>query len=395
MSINNKNLLIAPKIKIGYQERRDTFTGKLAYIIYYDERGKIRKEKSWESWRDKKLPIDEFTNEPMEGFTINKDIKRYSGDWFSSTRTMVRIHDPRGFEFEVTTENLIAILMHTDCLRRGLIGQFVYAWSGTELVLLPTSSEEYKNGTKYTEGLNKKVKAKELVPGVVYRTKRDGNVTYLGRFNYYSYKGIWDPEGPRTEKKSMIFMNETTRIFEPKDSVSFLSEAVSDTPVANYAELVEKYNTFLFAHKIASYELEKVEFKDEMTNIDSYNQRLCRAEYFMKISEDIIYNTQFQCQMQGEHVPVANDKPKYVCKFKGFEKYGSGYTRLNVKTGEFTEHPEEKNSYYSSWRRNTPLYQTDYIKSLDLYNLVLVLDTGERIACYKFDDISRLSTKIT
>jgi hypothetical protein len=151
------NVFVAPKIKIGFQNRTDTFIGKLAYVIYYDEKGKLRKEKSWQSWRDKSIEPQDFDNVPTDGFTINKDIKRYSGEWFSSTRTMIRVHDPRGFEFEITTENLIGILMHTDCLRRGLIGSFVYAWVGPELVLLPTNSEEYKNAVKYTIGLSKRL----------------------------------------------------------------------------------------------------------------------------------------------------------------------------------------------------------------------------------------------
>lgn len=125
------NVFIAPKIKVGFQKRSDTFTGKLAYVIYYDEKGKLRKEKSWESWRDKKIAPQEFENTPIDGFTLNKDVQR-SREWFGSGRNMIRIHDPRGFEFEVTCENLIEILMHTDCLRRGLIGQFVYAWFGAD-----------------------------------------------------------------------------------------------------------------------------------------------------------------------------------------------------------------------------------------------------------------------
>jgi hypothetical protein len=184
---NMTNVFIAPKIKVGFQKRTDTFTGQLAYIIYFDDKGKLRKEKSWESWRDKKIDPQEFDNTPMDGFTLNKDVKRYSGDWFSSHRTMIRVHDPRGFEFEVTTENLIGTLMHTDCLRRGLIGQFVYAWVGSELVLLPTNSEEYQQATKFTAGLSKKVKAKEMVPGLSYKTKREGDVIFMGKLNWFEY----------------------------------------------------------------------------------------------------------------------------------------------------------------------------------------------------------------
>src|SRR5512137_226613 len=158
------NIFVAPKIKVGFQKRSDTYTGQLAYIIYFDEKGKLRKEKSWDGWRDHKIAPQEFDNTPMDGFTLNKDVQR-SREWFGSGRNMIRIHDPRGFEFEVTCENLIEILMHTDCLRRGLVGQFVYAWVGPELVLLPTNSEEYQAAAKYTAGLGKKVSAKTLVPG--------------------------------------------------------------------------------------------------------------------------------------------------------------------------------------------------------------------------------------
>jgi hypothetical protein len=34
---------------------RGTYTGKLAYVIYFDNKGVLRKKKSWEGWRDKKI----------------------------------------------------------------------------------------------------------------------------------------------------------------------------------------------------------------------------------------------------------------------------------------------------------------------------------------------------
>src|SRR3569832_858419 len=109
-----EHVFVAPKIKVGFQKRDDTFTGQLAYIIYYDQKGKIHKEKSWNSWRSKAIAPQEFDNTPMEGFTLNKDVKHGGWDWYSKTRTMIRVHDPRGFEFEVSTQNLKTKKMHTD-----------------------------------------------------------------------------------------------------------------------------------------------------------------------------------------------------------------------------------------------------------------------------------------
>ncbi len=90
-------LYIPDTVKVGYQNRTDTYSGKLAYIVYIDNKGKLRKEKSWEGWRSKKIKPDDFKNEPTEGFVLNKDIggvnSGYSS-WYSHDRIeKVRVYD--------------------------------------------------------------------------------------------------------------------------------------------------------------------------------------------------------------------------------------------------------------------------------------------------------------
>ena len=70
----NSSIFVPKTINVGYQNRSGTYTGKLAYVIYYDEKGKLRKEASWNSWRDDKIPNDEFDNIPTEGFVLNKKL---------------------------------------------------------------------------------------------------------------------------------------------------------------------------------------------------------------------------------------------------------------------------------------------------------------------------------
>src|SRR5574343_653436 len=134
------NLYIPKKLKIGFQNRQDTFTGKLAYIIYYDNEGVLRKEKSWNNWIDKKIEVLEIDNTPISGFVINKDIRRSTYYW-GSGRTIIRVHDPRNFEFEITPDNLIGILSHSDVTKCDIQEACIFAWSGTELVLLPVNSQ--------------------------------------------------------------------------------------------------------------------------------------------------------------------------------------------------------------------------------------------------------------
>ena len=147
------NIFIPKKINVGYQKRTDTYTGKLAYIIYYDEKGNLRKELSWNEWRDKSISNDEFDNIPMEGFVINKHAGgvEHSYGW-NARISYCRIYDPRGFEFEITIENLLYILENCSCIKgKGLEGKFIYGWDGKNLVLMPINAPDYKEIMNYNK----------------------------------------------------------------------------------------------------------------------------------------------------------------------------------------------------------------------------------------------------
>ena len=49
------NIFIPKRLKVGFNERSDTYSKKLAYVIYWDDKGKLRKQDSWEHWRDKDI----------------------------------------------------------------------------------------------------------------------------------------------------------------------------------------------------------------------------------------------------------------------------------------------------------------------------------------------------
>src|SRR5581483_10905297 len=123
-------IFLPKRINVGYQKRTDTFTGKLAYVIYFDGKGKLRKETSWNSWRNKAIPNEEFDNVPTEGFVLNKKVGGNKYNW-NPRQTYSRIYDPRGFEFEITIPNLLYILENTNCIKgKGIEGKLVYGWEG-------------------------------------------------------------------------------------------------------------------------------------------------------------------------------------------------------------------------------------------------------------------------
>jgi len=191
----NNSIFLPRRIRVGFQKREDTYTKKLAYVIYYDEKGKLRKEASWESWRSKEIKPVEYDNEPTEGFVLNKKVGGYAGDWGDFRQAYVRVYDPRGFEFEITIPNLLYILEHTSSIKgKGLEDQFVYGWDGTDLVLLPTCSPDYAALTALNikRFENETVKAKDLKIGATYLTKQNKRCIYMGKFDYYSYGYFFD-----------------------------------------------------------------------------------------------------------------------------------------------------------------------------------------------------------
>lgn len=219
------SLFIPQKIRVGFQHREGTYTEKLAYVIYYDSKGKLRKEKSWQTWRDDKIEPFDLENKPQDGFVLNKGIRRYNWGHFGSNRSMIRVYDCRGIEFEITPENLIGLLMETNCSKRGLEGEFVYAWSGTDLVLLPCSSEEYADAVKNTERQGKTISARDLKPGCSYTTKKGEEVIYMGRFPWFRWN-LWDKKTRISQKKHVFAYPAKPKygeLFFPKSDVSFLS----------------------------------------------------------------------------------------------------------------------------------------------------------------------------
>lgn len=192
------NIFIPKKIKVGFQTRNDTYTKKLAYVIYYDQTNKLRKETSWEGWRDKNIDPEDYDNEPTSGFVLNKKVGGVEESYYDVRKTYVRVFDPRGFEFEITIPNLLYILENTSSIKgKGLEGEFVYGWDGKELVLIPVESPDYKQISEYNNIVhnNQSIKAKDLIIGATYLTKDNQEKIYMGKFDYYSYGYRWLENG--------------------------------------------------------------------------------------------------------------------------------------------------------------------------------------------------------
>lgn len=262
---------IPKTIHVGYNERRDTYTGKLAYVIYTDNKGKKRKETSWEGWRQQKLGSDDYENEPMSGFVLNKGVggARQSYGW-NARNEYIRVYDPRGFEFEISVANLLFILQECTSSRgKGLEGEFVYSWDGKELVLLPTSSQEYVECSKFTNFQTKKLSASDMVEGCSYLMKDMSEVMYLGRHNYFEehWRGGYRPLGKRH-----VFVNLQSGSYTTEGGYTKIAAKTSEKALPQYANTLEKFLKSKFSNEVLEVKITKkavtsATFKD----LTSYN----------------------------------------------------------------------------------------------------------------------------
>lgn len=289
-----QNFFIPSKLVVGFQKRADTFTGKLSYVIYYDEKGKLRKETSWLSWIDDSIETLEIENTPTTGFVFNKGIQR-SSEWFGSGRSVFRVYSPHDFEFEINSDNLINLLMHSDVSKREILEECVFAWAGTELVLLPTNSSDYQAAIAYTKRQDTKVSAKELVKGRQYTKRKNSNevYTYIGFFDWWEMVGVngkyqWSGNGSKhvNKGKKHIFQYKTTNgdNFTPL-SVSTLSSELSDEVVENYAELVDSFYSTIHSQRITGIviqELDKQKHRESQSRYDNRDYKSFPTFYILE-----------------------------------------------------------------------------------------------------------------
>lgn len=246
--MNNSKIYLPKTIKVGYQKRDDCYTGRLAYVIYTDDKGVLRKEKSWESWRSKSITPDDYPNEPLEGFVLNRKVGGTQNYYYDYRQTYVRVYDPRGFEFEITIPNLLYILMNCSAVKgKGLEGKFVYGWSGTELLLIPCDAPEYQEMINYTKLQAMKLKKAEMVPGMVYQTKDEKMVTYLGFYPYLSqetsYSRIHNMYIPKISKAKKHWFwrhnhwsKDAQYAIDSKTSLDHIAQLASEEPDPLFAE---------------------------------------------------------------------------------------------------------------------------------------------------------------
>lgn len=480
-TLMNDTLFIPTKCKVGFNTRNDTYTGKLGYVIYHDGKT-WRKEKSWEGWREKysgddtvekekskqyaerekqlrdykdhkgkpyyseeqiiqylgtyenfhpnvgRLSDDptvepvEFENKPTEGFVLNKKMGGVSGyrSWYDHDRIeKVRIYDPRGFEFEITIPNLLFILQECNAYKgKGLEGEFVYAWQGAELIIIPVSCKEYQDSIEFTKLQLSKLSVKELVPGCSYIDKHKEKYVYLGKYDWYAPEVVKEKElaiagedKSKTTKrrrsryydnfykpsafvvtKQHVFINEDQLSLEADkkhylttNSMTSFSKKITDVPVSNYNELMQDFSIYKYSQRPIELREEKASFDLDELSIDyqAYRYSSKEKDVFLKISDEKYCEVSIQAVFSYTYY---NSQTKY-------EFVGYGINKSNMvwfKDGTlYKQRPESSyrenypHSFQKSSGLNKVLYTKEQIENTEFVRLSIV---GENRTVTKLED---------
>jgi len=284
------NIFIPTKVKVGYNLRSGCYTGKLAYVIYWKD-NEWKQKKSWEDWienyanvekqqeiideynktvefnisrgytRDnikidnfndvpsyyrRKLYDDitlepkEYNNEPLEGYVLNKKVGGYDTGW-NHRQTYCRVYDPRGFEFEITIENLLYILENTNSIvGKGLEGKFILGWVDKKIVLIPEKSPDYKQMMNFTNVQSNKLSAKELVDGYVYVNKTLLKKVYLGKHIEYEKYHYKNHDYTKNKTKKYFWYDIKSDSIETTSGLTSFSHKESDEIYDDYSTVYEK-----------------------------------------------------------------------------------------------------------------------------------------------------------
>lgn len=373
-------ILVPNKIKVGFQERKGTYTGMLGYVIYHD--GKVwRKQTSWENWRHKYEDSDEYrerklesfnkrrievealyngnagykvhyptldsfyktyrcdnidtynmndmrstnpgvipqeyTNELLEGFVLNKKAGDYKGDWGNHRQAYARVYDPRGFEIEITIENLLYILDYASSFKgKGLEGKFIYGWDDKQLVLLPEGSPDFEEINSYNDLLSQSLDKDKLVIGGIYLKADKTRHVYLGKLPAYDGRGV-----------------------KLKDSHWFVEENINK--IYTWRKL---YTDSIDAYKIYTGEvIDTTPYEEKMATCEQYKPKQVNQYEYVELTLEKLNeilngykNGSYDTSFVVYHKPKKTFKKLYVYLDRSYDRYDYRSYKYEYKINKLT-----------------------------------------------------------
>lgn len=131
-------------------------------------------------------------NTARTGFKITDDIKRL---YWGGGNVVWRVEDPAGFELEIQSQNLMAIIQSTSIVNGEIQGKCMWGRDGGSNILLHENADEFKNAIVAAENLKSvtTVAKSEIIPGTLYLLKSGNLGYYMGKYFVTEVESIAHP----------------------------------------------------------------------------------------------------------------------------------------------------------------------------------------------------------
>lgn len=130
------------ELYVGFQRDRyntDENPRLLGFAVPYDKtKASEKRQSTVNNWRQKDINPRIIENKPTRGFKLLQVVSRYS-----TSNKLFRVLDPRGFELEISSDNLLDIALASTIVKGEIIEECVWASSHNGAYLMPSSDERY------------------------------------------------------------------------------------------------------------------------------------------------------------------------------------------------------------------------------------------------------------
>lgn len=175
------------KLYVGFQRERynsDDTPRVLGFAVPYGTtKAEQKRIDTVNRWANNKEDSRIIENKPTRGFKLLEVVSRYS-----TSNKLFRVVDPRGFELEISADNLLDLAMASTIVKGEIIEECIWA-QHNGVYLMPTSSELYQFWSKGKDKPNTKIETGKYYVNV-------GNLLSVFRFEgiyhhtYMNYKHV-------------------------------------------------------------------------------------------------------------------------------------------------------------------------------------------------------------
>ncbi len=195
----------------------------LGFVSYKNHEGKVQHQESFDKWRDKDIPRMCYDNNPTTGFSVAGSVTRWS-----TSNKLIRVEDPRGFQFEIPVENFIDIIRECTIKQGIILDEMVIGWED-KVRLYKVGSDNYNLGIDNFELKGTaNVSIKDIKIGSKIRLNNGKTVEYIGAWHSLVEEGWRDETAlvllknfsiPRTVSTARYFYYKENGVIEKSKSL--------------------------------------------------------------------------------------------------------------------------------------------------------------------------------